>query len=34
MRKRLHQHLESFSRRLAMAGALCMMLPAWATDGR
>jgi hypothetical protein len=34
MRKQLHRHFEKVSRRLALAGAFCMMLPPWATSGR
>ena len=34
MLKRLHHHLDNVARRLAMAGALCMMLPSWATETR
>ena len=34
MRKQLNRYFETVARRLAMAGALCMMLPTWATSGR
>ena len=34
MRKQFKRHFENVARRLAIAGALCMMLPPWATSGR
>ena len=34
MRKQLNRHFEIVARRLALAGAFCMMLPPWATSGR